>query len=272
MLNNFIKYLVITSFCLLSSQVLAQEKYLNGMIVVDFNDDYPQGVVITNKRTKVYSVSDITGSFKVHAQVGDTLLFQAPFLVDRKFVVRESTFDLKPFVIHMNYEVITLQDVIARPPLTGDLRKDMKSVKVHDDVERIYANLGIDIRTLDMKPKERKEDVLGKLGPIPIPTSLNVEALYKSITGYYRKMENLNQFEKLDKRLVDVQEYLGNKYFVEVLEIPEADIRGFLLYTYDHSNGEYESYYLQEDYLSFARLFKEKAPIFKRRLEIRDAE
>ena len=103
MLNNFIKYLVITSFCLLSSQVLAQEKYLNGMIVVDFNDDYPQGVVITNKRTKVYSISDITGSFKVHAQVGDTLLFQAPFLVDRKFVVRASTFDLYSQEIYLEY-------------------------------------------------------------------------------------------------------------------------------------------------------------------------
>lgn len=272
MLNKFIKYLVITSFCLINAQVLAQEKPLNGMIVVDFKDDYPQGVVITNKSTKVYSVSDITGSFKVHAQVGDTLLFQAPFLIDRNFEVRESTFDLKPLVIHMNYEVITLQDVIARPPLTGDLKKDMKSVRLRDDVEKIYANLGIDIRTLDMKPKERREEVLGKLGPIPIPTSLNVEALYKSITGYYRKMENLNQFEKLEKRLVDVQEYLGKQYFVDVLGIPETDIRGFLLYTYDHSNGEYESYYLQEDYLSFARLFKEKAPIFKRRLEIRDAE
>lgn len=272
MLYKFIKHLFLASFCLLNAQTIAQEKSLNGIIVVDFMDDHPQGVVITNKTNKVYSISDITGSFKVRAEVGDTLMFQAPFLVDRQFVVRESSFELKPLVIHMNYEVITLQDVIVRPPLTGDLKKDMKSVKVHDDVERIYANLGIDIRTLDMKPKERKEDVIPKLGPIPIPTSLNVEALYKTITGYYRKMENLNQFERLDKRLVDVQKYLGNKYFVEVLGIPEADIRGFLLYTYDHSDGRYESFYLQQDYLSFEQLFKEKAPIFKRRLEIRDAE
>ena len=272
MINKFVKYIFFVGFILLNTLGLAQEKMLDGMIVVDFRNDYPEGVVITNQNTKVYSMSDIAGTFRLKASVGDTLLFQGSFLVDRKFVVRKSSFDLKPLVIHMNYEIITLKDVIARAPLTGDLRKDIKSVKVRDDIEKLYANLGIDIRTLDMKPQEKKQDVIPKLGPIPIPTSLNVEALYKSLTGYYRKMENLNQFERLEQRLNDVREYLGVDFFEETLGIPESDIRGFLLYTYDHSNGEYESYYLQQDYLSLGKLFRDKAPIFKKRLDVRDRD
>lgn len=271
MLNKYIKYLFIISFGLLQMHSIAQEKLLSGLVVVDFRDDFPQEVLITNLRTQVFSKSGMAGSFRVNAQIGDTLLFQGDYLVDRKFVVRESTFDLKPLVIHMNYEVITLSDVVARPPLTGDLLKDINSVKIRDDVEKVYANLGIDIRTLDMDPKEQQEAII-PLGIIPIPTSLNIEALYKSFTGYYRRMDNLNQFEKLDKRITDVMEYLGTPYFESVLGIPEEDIRGFLLYTHDHSDNLYEFYYGQSDYLSLAELFKEKAPAFKRRLEIRDAK
>lgn len=272
MLNKYIKYFFIIAFCTLQVQILAQEKMLSGVIVVDFRDDYPEGILITNKSTKMYSTSGLAGSFRIDAKVGDTLLFQGSYLIDREFVVRKSTFNLKPFVIHMNYEVITLSDVIVRPPLTGDLSKDINTVKIRDDVEKVYANLGIDIRTLDMVPQERQETILPRLGGIPIPTSLNVEALYKSLTGYYRRMENLNQFEKLDKRIVDVKQYLGSDFFVNTLQIPEADIRGFLLYSYDHSDGRYESYYLQSDFLSLAALFRETSINFKRRLQIRDAE
>lgn len=270
MLNKFIKYLSVLSFYLIPSLLFAQEKPLEGMIVVDFRDDHPQGVIITNQSTKVYSVSDITGSFKLNASVGDTLLFRAPFLIDRKFVVRKSSFAQDPLIVHMNYEVITLADIVVKPPLTGDLKKDMKSVKVREDVEKVYANLGIDIRTLDMQPKEKREQIVPINSIIPIPTSLNIEALYKSITGYYRRMENLDQFERLERRMNNVKNYLSVKFFENTLEIPENEIRGFLLYAYDHSEGLYESFYLQQDYLSLEKLLIEKAPIYKRRLEVRD--
>ena len=256
----------------LSTTLFAQQKTVNGMIVVDFKTETPSEVLISNKNSGVYAISDLTGSFKIKAAIGDTLHFQGTFLQDRKFLVRSSTFEYNPIVIHMNYEVITLADVIAKPRLTGDMRKDLATVEANEDVEKIYANLGIDIRTLDMQPKERKEDIIPKLGGIPIPTSLNVEALYKTITGYYRRMENLNQFERLEKRLLDVKDYLGIKYFEQTLGIAEPDIRGFLLYVYDHSQGQYEMFYLQKDFLSMDKLLRSIAPEFRKRIEERDSK
>ena len=269
MLKNFRKTVYLFLFCLISMLCFSQEKRLNGIILVDFLNEYPQGVVITNRTTKVYSISDLSGSFQINASLGDTLLLQGTFLEDRKFVVRASSFTYNPLVIHMNHDVIKLEDMIVKAPLTGDLQKDIKSVEVRDDVEKLYANLGIDIRTLDMDPKERKEDMIPKLGPIPIPTSLNVEALYKSISGYYRRMENLNQYERLERRLWDVKEYLGTKYFENILNVPENEIREFLLFCYDQSNGEYESFYLQKDYLSIDRILRKFAPAYLQRIKER---
>ena len=261
----FVRNFSIILFLLAPFVLLGQQKTLKGMIVVDFKSDTPEGVWIINTTSGVYSVSDLTGSFQIKAAVGDTLHLQGSFLQDRKFYVRSSSFNHDPLVIHMNYEVVMLEDLVVKAPLTGDLRKDIASVKIRDDVEKIYANLGIDIRTLDMDPKEKREAVL------PAITSLNVDALYKVVTGYYRRMENLNQFERLEKRLIDVREYLGVKYFDQVIGIPENEIRGFLLYAYDHSDMMYETYYLQQDYLSLDHLFRSLAPEFRKRLEIRDA-
>lgn len=250
--------------------VSAQEGALRGLIVVDFRDMDAEGVLITNRTTKISAISDMTGSFSIQVSVGDTLFLQGAFLEDRKFVVRKNSFTYNPLVIHMNQEVIALKDLIVKAPLTGDLQKDIKSVKIRDDVEKLYKNLGIDIRTLDMKPKEKKADVLPKIAGIPIPTSLNIEALYKSISGYYRRMENLNQFERLEQRLNDVKAYLGVTYFEEIIGIPENEIHGFLLYVYDHSGRKYESYYLQEDYLSMDHLLRSKAELYRKRLKKRD--
>lgn len=255
---------------LLSPALKAQEKTIHGMIVVDFKTETPEGVFVTNLTSGKYDVTDLTGSFKINAAEGDTLFLRGLYLQDRKFAVRKSSFQHNPLVIHMNYEVITLQDLVVKAPLTGNLQNDVKSVKIRDDQEKLYANLGIDIRTLDMVPKEKKEEIV-PLGVIPIPTSLNVEALYKSLTGYYRRMENLNQFEKLEKRLNDVRDYLGIKYFQQTLGIRESDIHGFLLYAYDHSDNNYEYYYLNQDYLNMDKLLRSLAPEFRTRIEQRDS-
>lgn len=244
--------------------LFSQVKTIKGMIVVDFKSETPEGVWVINTKSDKYAITDLTGSFQIKAETGDTLLLQGSFLQERKFVVRESSFNYDPLVLHMNYEVVTLQDLVVKPPLTGDLKKDISSVKIRDDVEKIYANLGIDIRTLDMEPKEKREAVM------PAITALNVEAVYKVLTGYYRRMENLNQFERLERRLTEVKDYLGVKYFAETLQVPENEIHGFLLYAYDHSDHKYESYYLQGDYLSLDHLFRSLAPEFRQRLKVRD--
>lgn len=267
----FIKILGFLLFFISSIESKAQQKTVRGLVMVDFRDMHAEGVLITNQNTKITAITDLSGSFKIQASMGDTLLLQSPFLYDRKFVMKASSFDFDPLVIHMNQEVITLEDMIVKAPLTGDLQKDIKSVKIRDDVEKLYQNLGIDIRTLDIEPKEKRGAVLPKIAGIPIPVSLDVESLLKSITGYYRRMENLEQYEKLEKRIITVKKHLGIKYFENIIGIPENEIYQFLLYVYDFSGGKYESYYAQKDFLSMDQLLRSKASTYLERIKKRDA-
>lgn len=274
MLKNISKsyFLLSIVFLLLSFNLcFSQERQtIKGLVVVDFNREIAENVFVTNLNTNITSETDITGHFTIKAEVGDALLLQSSFIKTRKFYVKESSFNFDPLIIHMNFEIIELDELIIRKPLTGDLREDIKQVKINQDVEKIYANLGIDIRTLDMESKEKKESLLPKVLGIPIPVSLNIDALYKTFTGYYRRMENLSKFEELDKKLKYIQNYLGEDFFVNQLEIPKEDIYGFLLYVSYYSKDEFNAYYLNKNYLNMRYLLNNKSKEFIKRLKERD--
>ncbi|MGI9527641.1 MAG: hypothetical protein ACR2MS_11085 [Weeksellaceae bacterium] len=261
---------IVYTFCLLVGMVhsmQAQEGTINGLIVIDFKDENPEGVVVTNKQTNKAVISSLTGSFKIQASVGDTLYFKGSFLEERKLAVRNVHFKYNPVIVHMNHEVITLEDIVVRPPLTGDLNKDIASVKRNEEIEELYARLGIDIRTRDIDPKEKEEDIIPKWGGIPIPTSINVQALYKSLTGYYRKMENLNKFETLDKQLKEVIDYFGEDYFTQTLGIKKGKSLEFMLYLYGLDPQKYQLYYQQNEFLSLDQLMRTHASQFNLRLK-----
>ncbi|MXV38786.1 hypothetical protein GO491_08910 [Flavobacteriaceae bacterium Ap0902] len=268
----FIKKIIYT-LCLLLLFVgwaQAQEQKINGLIVIDFKDQHPEGVMVTNKQSHTSVLTDISGSFTIKASIGDTLYFKGPFLEDRRLPIKTIHFSYDPLIVHMNMEVIQLADIIVRPPLTGDLKKDMSSVKRRNEIEQVYANLGIDIRTLDMQPEEKREDIIPKIGGIPIPTSVNVGALVKSINGDYRRMENLRAYESLDAKLVFIKEYFGEKYFNQDLGIVTSDIREFLLFLYGKEKYAYDLYYSQQDFLSIDQMMRNYAEEFRRRVKIRN--
>lgn len=274
MRNNTLtlNFLLSIVFFLLSINLsFSQERQtIKGLVVVDFKKEIAENVFITNLNTNITSETDISGRFTIKAEEGDTLLLQSSFLKTRKFYVKESSFRFNPLIIHMNFEIIELDELIIRKPLTGNLREDIKQVKINQDVEKIYANLGIDIRILDMEPKEKKESLLPKVFGIPIPVSLNIDALYKTFTGYYRKMENLNSFKDFDKKLKYIQSYLGDDFFVNQLEIPKEDIYGFLLYVSHYSKDEFDTYYLNKNYLNMRYLLNNRSKEFIKRLKERD--
>lgn len=274
MLKNTSKsyFLLSIVFFLLSINLsFAQERQtIKGLVVVDFNKEFAENVFITNLNTNITSETDISGHFTIKATVGDALLLQSSFLKTRKFYVKESSFNFDPLIIHMNFEIIELDELIIRKPLTGNLREDIKQVKVNQDVEKIYANLGIDIRILDMEPKEKKESLLPKVFGIPIPVSLNIEALFKTFTGYYRRMEDLRKFVELDNKLKYIESYLGEDFFVDHLEIPKEDIYGFLLYVSYYYKDEFDTFYLNKNYLNMRYLLNNKSKEFIKRLKERD--
>lgn len=274
---NFLKgillKLIILSAFLVTSLLQAQSgSELVGQIVIDFSTLPSNDVFVTNKRTQITAKTGLSGTFRIQAQVQDTLLIYAPFLESRRFIVSQRALELRPVMIHMNQEVVQLQDVISVAPLTGDLPYDVAQASKNRDVEELYKALGLDIRQLDRIPKEQIANVFPRIAGIPIPTSLDIETLYKHLTGYYRRMRNLDAFERLETRIHFVKEYFGPDYFEKTLGLPYEETHGFLLYLYDHTNNLYEISYHSRDMLTMEQLMRDGAPVFKERLRVRDSQ
>ena len=62
---------------LLSNFIFAQEKWVQGNIIIDDSDDTAEGVYVTNLRTNHTTISNFTGTFLIQAKVNDTLKIQS---------------------------------------------------------------------------------------------------------------------------------------------------------------------------------------------------
>src|SRR5690625_6251456 len=119
-------FMIILLIGCLTSFVQAQEKYINGRIILDIEDDFGEGIYITNTRTDLTTVTVATGSFKIKVQANDVLLIQSINYENRKFTITESLMKRDLITIHLNLQAIVLDEAIITQKLTGFLDKDAK--------------------------------------------------------------------------------------------------------------------------------------------------
>ncbi|MXV38785.1 hypothetical protein GO491_08905 [Flavobacteriaceae bacterium Ap0902] len=256
---------IIYTLCLLLLFVgwaQAQEQKINGLIVIDFKDQHPEGVKVINKQTQNSVFTNVSGSFVMNASVGDTLYFEGSFLTNRKLPVQKRHFELNPVIIHMNEEIIQLEEIVVRPALTGDLTNDMASVRFDTSKEELYANLKVDIRNLDLKPREKIGVSNSSEGMIPIPVTLNVGDIVNALNGDTRRLRNLYRYEDLEYKLTSIAAYFGENYFKQELDIEPHKARQFLLFLQGKEKQAYDLYFAQKDYLSIDHLMRKYAPDF----------
>lgn len=206
----------------------AQEKLIKGRIIIDLDDASPEGIYITNSRTKFTSITDITGSFAIHASAGDSLLIRSAFYESRRFYLKSSLMDKELLTIHLNMQPITLDEAVITTKLTGILEKDAKYSSKHDPVAELYAEMGINP---DVKPRRDATDFT--MWKDVSPLHLNVEKLFDSMTGDLRRRQNLFSYEDKEAALTEIREYFGDDYFTQDLDIPQEKIREFIFFSYE---------------------------------------
>ncbi|MFA7688262.1 MAG: hypothetical protein WCY25_10400 [Moheibacter sp.] len=215
-------------FILLVSMGFAQEKLVKGRIIIDLEDASPEGIYITNARTNLTSITDLTGSFAIHAMAGDSLLIRSTFYESRRFYLTEFLLGKELLSIHLNMQPIVLEEALIAPKLTGILEKDAKYVHRHDPVAELYTEMGINP---DVKPRRDATDFA--MWKDISPLHLNVEKLSDVISGDLRRRQNLFNYEDKEAILTEIREYFGDDYFTQDLDIPHEKIREFIFFAYE---------------------------------------
>ena len=128
----------------------AQNKLITGSVVVDEGNDYissVSGARIENLTSESKTYTSPSGYYSIQANVGDTILFEADFLIPRKIVINQNIYNKGFLQAHLDIETIELSGAtVGKGPLQPKYHKDNKT--------DLYDKMGLDQRLRDLEPIE----------------------------------------------------------------------------------------------------------------------
>lgn len=211
--------LLIIFFLFFISIINAQHIILKGKIT---NKTEVEGVHILNETSRFNTVSNNMGEFEIQVQIHDTLLFSSVNFVLKEIVITEQVYKLGKLEITLEKMINQLDEVIIGHRLTGNIASDSKIIEIEKPLN--FDDVGIP--GFKGIPKE-------KIAPIyaaAIPTSVNIEALYKHISGYYKKLKKKRKWTTENITIARIIDYYGFVFFEDAFQIPRNRLYDFLLF------------------------------------------
>lgn len=238
----------------------ARAQYFSGEIIIRDNSVfYLNQVYVTNLTSQSTVYTDYFGSFKIPAKPGDVIRFTS-IVTDRKDVkVTAADLQNTDNFVELKIAYYDIQEVvISRFKPTGNLRKDVSSLKAAEKTLALQQMIGLPVPKGDGTPPELP--VAGFSGG---GLTFSLESIYDILSGERKKKERAEQYERMNTAVANIKKYYGNEYFA-ALKIPAHLIDNFLQFVY---TSETLSPYVQTGNYEAVGIYIEKyLPIYQRRL------
>lgn len=214
-----------------------------------------EGIHVLNKTSRYNAITDQNGEFFINVRKQDTLVFSSINYSVNSVVVSEEIYTKQYVVVTLEEVINELDEVFIGPNLTGNLSTDIKNIKTEDQVN--FDDVGIP--GFKGEPEE-------KIAPaVPtIPLAVNLEALYKHLSGYYRKLRLQREWESQNNTVAQIINLYGFAFFEEAYQIPSERLYDFLLYCIETSTLLED--FNDEKYAEVIAVFSEKHETYLIRL------
>ena len=232
-----------------------QTKILYGKIQ---NLEETEGIHILNTRSHMNTITNREGAFQMNVRLYDTLVVSSIKYIPEQLIVDEATFLSGKVTLELELLVTELDEVYLFPKLTGDLERDIKKIKVVDTLN--FDDVGIP--GFKGKPQEKIPKVLGQ---VITPTSVNIEALYKHLSGYYKTLRTKRKWEAENVVAAQVMHHYTQEYFQEVYGIPENRLYDFVLFCIETS--DLQSAFSHEKHGKVHDIFHGKSMLYLNRIK-----
>ena len=98
---------------ILSSSVFSQNRApIIGKIIIDAENESPEGINIINLQTSQNAQTDIKGQFNLSIQTGDIILISSDSFEDRRYTITKKNIQ-ETLEIHLNIETNTIEEVVV---------------------------------------------------------------------------------------------------------------------------------------------------------------
>ena len=250
-MNKILLYSLL--LCIFANQLVAQEKSIQGKINNSADID---GIHILNISSRLNTITDENGHFSIKVKLLDTLLFSSIKYMPEKVVISEAIFEKGVIMVQLKELVNELDEVFLEPNLSGNISADLKKIKTEKPIN--FDDVGIP--GFKGKPEEK----IVPMYFVVTPLSVNLEALYKHISGYYKELKTRRKWEYENNAVAQMLNYYTIPFFTTTYGIPENRVYDFLLFCAETTS--IESDFKKEKYGSVLLVLVEKATIYTERI------
>ena len=249
------KQLLYLLFLLVFNIASSQQINLHGKVINDFDIE---GIHILNKTSKYNTVTNEFGEFAIRVQVLDTIMFSSVKYEIKELIITDGIYNKKSINIKLKELVNELDEVLIGNTLTGNLSTDLKNIKVDETFN--FDDVGIP--GFKGIPQEK----IVPLAAAAFPLSVNIEALYKHIGVYYKKLKIKRKWTKENATVVNIIDDYGFSFFEDAYSIPNNRLYDFLLFCIETTT--LNSDYNRQNFAGVLEIFNQTSKVYVPRIKL----
>ena len=253
---NTIKGLFFLLFICFSLCGSAQIILLEGRVT---NPDEVENIHVLNTTSRYNAITDEEGKFRIEGQRYDTLVFSGIKYFPKKVRITDQMYAQKYLTLALIILLNELDEVFIGNTLSGDLLKDVEAINTN-------KNFNFDDVGIPGFKGEPEEKIPNLVGQAITPLSLDVEALYKHITGYYKNLKKVRKWLSEDYIATEILTYYTASFFLDAYGIPKNRTYDFIMLCIETSDIEKD--FKIKNFNGILTIFKEKSPGYVYQLDL----
>ncbi|MEZ4859501.1 MAG: hypothetical protein R2781_11895 [Flavobacteriaceae bacterium] len=228
------------------SFVFGQEKKITGTIE---NKIDIEGIHVLNTTSRFNAITNAEGKFFITVKLLDTLVISSVTYVPTELVISPKIYEDGFVSITLEALINELDEVFLGPKLTGNLEQDIKHIKIEKQLN--FEDVGIP--GFKGVPEEK---IPAMIGEVITPFSVNLEGLYKHLSGYYKTLRTKRKWQAQNVTVAKMMNLYGTSFFYESYQIPEDRVYDFLLFCIETSTLQED--FKKENYSRVLTIFSER--------------
>ena len=190
---------------------------------------------------------------KFQVAIGEELIFSGVQYKKRALIITPEIFALEEITVYLEAFINELDEVVVKPHnLSGSLSSDLNNVK-----EQINFD---DVGIPGYKGVRKEKIVSGKsliLSTLLLPISggINIDALYKHLSGYYKKLKKRRKLDAQFETVFSIIKFYGVYFFEENYALEQEEVYDFVLGCSE--NSQLIDYYKKDMHEQVVQAFEE---------------
>lgn len=208
------------------------------------NKNDKEGIHVLNNTSGQYTITDEEGYWEIMAKENDTILFASikylpkTLIIDSKILKAETGF-IDFFLENAVYELDEVQLSSTSLKIPYNLTEEEYATNNPEEIISVYRALGYG-------------------------TKVDLEVLYKHISGYYSNLKKMRKWEKENQSAYRIFKMYNPTFLSEAYHIPESKAYDFLLFCIETTTIQQD--FENRKYSLVLEHFKEKSSIYNERI------